>query len=222
MKIKSIFLVFLPVLGLAQMTTDRPGEGTGSKIIKPKSLQLESGVVYNKSYEGFSSDHLLRFGLTKNWELRLETDLDFTDPTENTYNFSSKYNFLKSDNLSPSLTLIGSSDFEFKNYSLILSSDKNLTKQFSIAANLGYKKIEFLDFIFLSSSLGYSFSDTFSVFAEYYGNYSGKLSPDHNADFGFSYAPTSRLKLDLSAGSSFKNVSENYFISTGISYIIFR
>lgn len=101
MKKYYILFLFLPVLCYSQMTTDRPGEGISSEIVAPKTLQLESGVNYFGDDRSFTSDHLLRFGLTKRWEVRLETSQDFSDSSESTYGFSSKFNIFESKNSPP-------------------------------------------------------------------------------------------------------------------------
>ena len=215
----AVFLVmFFPVFHFAQMETDRPGEGTASTVISPKSIQLESGVIYNRSTTEFTSDHLIRLGLTERWEVRLQTIQDLSNSSESTYGFSSKYNFLKGDDYAPSLTLIADSDFQFKNYSFILASDKQLTENFGSSAGIGFLKEEMKDYYFLSFGLDYSFTNRLAVFTEYYGYFNSNLSPEHGVDFGLTYLATPRLQLDISAGSNPQNISAEYYLSTGISY----
>ena len=215
----AVFLVmFFPVFHFAQMETDRPGEGTASTIISPKSIQLESGIIYNRRTKGFTSDHLIRFGLTERWEVRLQTIQDLSNSSESTYGFSSKYNFLKGDDYAPSLTLIADSDFKFENYSFILASDKQLTENFGSSAGIGYLKEEMKDYYFLSFGLDYSFTDRLAVFTEYYGYFNSNLSPEHGFDFGVTFLAAPRLQLDVSVGSNPQNISNEYYLSTGISY----
>lgn len=215
----AVFLVmFFPVFHFAQMETDRPGEGTASTVISPKSIQLESGIIYNRSTKGFTSDHLIRFGLTERWEVRLQTIQDLSNSSESTYGFSSKYNFLKGDDYAPSLTSIADSDFKLENYSFILASDKQLTENFGSSAGIGYLKEETKDYYFLSFGLDYSFTDRLAIFTEYYGYFNSNLSPEHGVDFGLTYLAAPRLQLDISAGSNPQNISAEYYLSTGISY----
>lgn len=216
MKLHLPFLVFFPLFYVAQMTTDRPGEGTSSEIVSPKTSQLESGATYDKIDRSFSSDHLFRVGITKIWEVRLETDQNFTNSAESTYSFSSKLNLLESKKNQPSITLIAVSDFKFEDFSFTIASDKDLTENLSASTNIGYKK-EMQDFLFFSLGLEYGMNPKWSVFGEYFGNYNNIASPDHNADFGFTYLATNTLKLDISLGSKLENIAENYFLSCGIS-----
>ena len=218
MKYAGLFVFFLPVLHFAQMETDRPGEGTASTVISPKTIQLESGIVYHRAEKGFTSDHLLRFGLTERWEVRLQTIQDLSKSSESTYGFSSKYNFLKGDDYGRSLSLIADSDFKFENYSFILASDKQFTENFGSSAGIGYLKEEMNDYYFLSFGLDYSFTDRLAIFTEYYGYFNSNLSPEHGVDFGLTYLAAPRLQLDISAGSNPQNISADYYLSTGISY----
>ena len=218
MKYVIIFLTFLPAFYLGQMTTDRPGEGTASDIVAPKTIQLESGIIYHRSGKGFTSDHLLRFGLTEKWEVRLQTNQDLSDSSESTYGFSSKYNFLKGEDDAPSLTLIADSDFNFEDYSFILASDKQLTENFGSSAGTGFVKEDGENFYFLSFGLDYSFTDRLAIFTEYYGYFNSILSPEHGVDFGLTYLAAPRLQLDVSVGSNPQNISADYYLSTGISY----
>ena len=217
MKFHLPFLVFFPLFYFAQITTDRPGEGTSSDIISPRTFQVESGATYNKINKSFSSDHLFRVGITKIWEVRLETDQNLTDSAESTYGFSSKLKLLESKKNQPSITLIAISDFKFAEYSFILASDKDLTENLSASTNVGYRK-EMQDFLFFSFGLEYNLNPKWAVFGEYFGNFNKISSPDHNADFGFTYLATNTLKLDISFGSKLANISDNYFLSSGISF----
>ncbi len=217
MKISLFFFSFLPLLFFSQMKTDRPGKGKSSEILDAKTIQLESGAKYNRKDLGFSSEHLLRFGLTEKWEVRLETDQNFTDSAESTYKFSSKFNLIEGENHFPSLTLIGTSDFEFDDYSFTLASDLDLTENLGAAANVGYKK-EDLDFLFVSFGLEYTLNQIWGLSAEYSGNFNSTISTTHNAEIGLTYLASSRLKLDISAGSNVQNIKDDYFIGAGLSY----
>lgn len=218
MKISLLLMTFLPIFYFAQMETDRPGEGTPSNVVAPKTIQLESGIIYNRSEKGFTSDHLLRFGLTDRWEVRLQTIQDLSNSSESTYGFSSKYNFLKGENYAPSLTLIADSDFKFEDYSFILASDKQLTENLGSSAGTGFVKESRENFYFLSLGLDYSFTDRLAIFTEYYGYFNSNLSPEHGIDFGVTYLAAPRLQLDLSVASNPQNISSEYYLSTGISY----
>ena len=218
MKFSLLLLTLLPILHFAQMETDRPGEGTASTVISPKTIQLESGIIFHKISNGFTSDHLLRFGLTERWEVRLTTNQDLSNSADSTYGFSSKYNFLKGEDYAPSLTLIADSDFQFKDYSFVLASDKQLTESFGSSAGIGYLKEDLEDFYFLSVGLDYSFTDRLAIFTEYYGYFNSNLAPEHGVDFGLTYLAAPRLQLDLSFGSNPQNISAEYYLSTGISY----
>lgn len=219
MKGQLLVFLFLPLFYLAQIKTDRPGEGTASDVVSPKTIQLESGVVYHKDENGFTSDHLLRFGITEKWEVRLQTNQDLSDSSESTYGFSSKYKFLAGENFSPSLALIADSDFQFKDYSFTLASDKKLTENLGSSAGIAYLKENLLHYFFFSFGLDYTFEDDrWAIFGEYFGYYNSMLSPEHGSDFGITFLASPNLQLDVSFGSNLQNISNQYFLSTGISY----
>ena len=218
MKISLLLFTFLPIFYFSQMETDRPGEGTPSTVVAAKTIQLESGIIYNRSTKGFTSDHLLRFGLTEKWEVRLQTVQDLSDSSESTYGFSSKYNFLKGEDYAPSLTLIADSDFKLEDYSFILASDKQLTANFGSSAGTGFVKEDGENFYFLSLGLDYSFTDRLAIFTEYYGSFNSNLSPEHGVDFGLTYLAAPNLQLDVSVGSNPQSISTEYYLNTGISY----
>lgn len=222
MKLKILLLLILPSFYWAQISTDRPGFGTGTSIVNPGNLQLESGLDYQRSNSVYSSAHLLRLGVVKDWEIRLETTQNFSDSDESTYGFSTKYKILDEDESFLPLTIVGTSDFKFDNYSVFLVSDKSLTKNLSLQGNLGYKKSEKDDILFVVSTFGYSLGNKWSVFAEYFGNYAQSFHPDHNIDFGTAYLASKNLQFDLAFGSHLDNVSENHFVNAGISYIFIK
>ncbi|SFH85392.1 transporter [Halpernia frigidisoli] len=222
MKFKILIFTFLPLIFFAQMKTDRPGFATATDIVSKGNLQSENGLNYLHDNDEFSSDHLFRYGVAKDFELRLETNQNYDDAENSTYTFSGKYNFLNGSDSSPALTFIGISDFKIENYSAFLAANQSLSDKFNLQINSGYKKEDHFNYLFMITNLGYSISDKWSLFAEYYGNYTAKDSPDHNADFGLSYTPSNRLEFDISAGSSLDNISKNYFINAGFSFALFK
>lgn len=218
MKTNILLLIFAPVFCLAQINADRPGEGISSAVVAIKTIQLESGLKYNRIENELISDHLIRFGVAKNWEVRLQTNQDLFDANESSYGFSSKYNFIEGKKGTPSLTLISDFDFDFSDYSFILTSDTELSQKLEGSAGFGYLMSDSQDFIFVFLGMGYAFNENWAIFAEYFTRDNAVILPEHGADFGITYLASRRLKLDFSFGSNLQNVSNQYFLSTGISY----
>ena len=218
MKKTALLLTFIPFLCFAQISTDQPGEGTSSSVLNPDALQLESGFQYDRSDKEMTSDHLLRFGISKRWEVGLHTTQNFTEYSQSTYGVSSKYALISGDDRAPTLTVIGSADLKGDDYALLLSSDHDLSRQVSISVNAGYRKHDGLHRLFASAGGTLELVKNLNLFAEYYGFFSSRNTPDHYADFGFTYIPASSIQLDVSVGAAPDDIPGSYYVGTGISY----
>ncbi len=217
---KSLILLLFPALYFCQITPGRPGEGTGSDIVDAGSTVLENTFTYEPNFQAFTSDHLIRLGLSKRWELLLETHQDFSDHKESTYGFSTKYNLVEENKQYPSLTLIGISAFDFKDYSFLLASTQNFGNQFSTFSTTGFQRKELANFLYFSLGMQFSLAEKWFLFTEYHGNYNKSNLPDHNLELGANYLLSDHIQLNFSTGSTIKEMSSNYFISTGFSFQI--
>lgn len=120
----TFLFVFFPVLFFSQMVIDRPGEGADSEILEPKKIQLESDLVYYNNGPGFTSDHLLRFGLSRRWEVGAQTSFHLVDSAENSAAIVLKYNLLAETESTPTVSLRGETDLQIEEYSLLIASAK--------------------------------------------------------------------------------------------------
>lgn len=220
MKILFFTLLFLPLNYIAQITPGRPGEGLSSDIVGKNSVVLENTFTYEPNGKSWNSDHLIRYGLTKRWELLLETYQDYSDHNESDYRFSTKYNLIEQNVSHPSLTVIGITDFKFTEFSALFASGYNVAEKTLLFGNIGYQRNEHADFLFSSLGLEYSFSDKWSVFTEYHGNYNHAFDPENNLEVGVNFLISERLQLNFSTGSTFIEPWSNYFLSSGFSYQI--
>lgn len=216
----SFILLFFPLLYLSQITPGRPGEGTGSDIVNKGSVVLENTFTYEPNNKAFSSDHLVRLGLTKRWEFLLETHQDFQNQQVSSYGFSTKYNLVEENMQLPALTLIGISSFNLKEYSFLMASSKNFGDHFSAFSTTGYQFKEMKNFLYLSLGMQISLAKRWFLFTEYHGNYNSSNLPEHNLEIGANYLLSDRIQLNFSTGSTLKEMSSNYFVSTGFSFQI--
>ncbi|WP_326986927.1 hypothetical protein [Chryseobacterium sp. MP_3.2] len=219
MKISFILLLF-PLLYLSQITPGRPGEGTGSDIVDKGSVVLENTLTYEPNNQAFSSDHLIRFGLSKRWEFLVETHQDFQNQQDSSYGISTKYNLVEEKTQVPALTLIGITSFNLKEYSFLLASTKNFGDHFSAFSTTGYQLKEMENFLYFSLGMQISLREKWFLFTEYHGNYNSSNLPDHNLELGANYLLSDRIQLNFSTGSTLKEMSSNYFLSTGFSFQI--
>ena len=212
-----LVLFLIPAFYFSQITPGRPGEGTGSDIVDAGSTVSENTFTYEPNFNAFTSDHLIRFGLSNRWEVLLETHQDFSDHQESTYGFSTKFNLVKENNQFPSLTLIGISAFNFKEYSFLMASTQNFGDQFSTFSTTGYQRKEMENFLYFSFGMQYSLVEKWFLFTEYHGNYNKSNLPNHNLELGANYLLSNQIQLNFSTGSTIKEMKSNYFISTGFS-----
>ncbi|GJL63400.1 MAG: hypothetical protein NPIRA04_20540 [Nitrospirales bacterium] len=69
---------------------------------------------------------------------------------------------------------------------------------------------------FYTTALGVSMTDTFTPFAEIFGNMNGPST--HGFDAGFTYLVLPTLQFDLSGGPALTGAATDWFIAAGISF----
>ncbi|MDO4225098.1 MAG: transporter, partial [Bergeyella zoohelcum] len=69
----------------------------------------------------------------------------------------------------------------------------------------------------LTNGWYYSFNK-FTIFGEYFANFTPSETPQHNLDFGIMYPITSNLQIDFAFGRSIFSNTANAFATTGIAY----
>jgi len=107
---------------------DRPGIADGSQTIARGVFQIETGVDREKGDNSFPT--LLRFGLSKNFEARVESDNALTHPL-----FGFKFHFADA----PSLGVIVRAG-EHREGDVRLAADINLGEKWSLNPNVGVNR----------------------------------------------------------------------------------
>jgi hypothetical protein len=107
---------------------DRPGIADGSQTVSRGTFQLEAGIDRQDGDNSYPT--LLRYGLSKNFEARVESDNTLTHPL-----FGFKYHFLDA----PSLGVIVRAD-EHHEGDVRLAADINLGEKWSLNPNLGINR----------------------------------------------------------------------------------
>jgi hypothetical protein len=222
--------------------TDRPDQTESAVTVPLKSLQVETGFLYETFVENnFTADNysiagtLLRYGLFEKIELRLGAGYLINEIRVLSNKgigdlfLGTKINFLTEDkNLFDFGLLIhaalpfGSEFFKPEKLEpeLIASLAKSLSEKFSIGFNFGGTHDSSIDEIvyLYTTSLGYSLSDNLSAFVEVFGNFSSSFKPDHLYDGGLTYLLSDTVQLDLSGGKRINNKNSYWFIGTGFSF----
>ena len=222
----TLFILISIVCSLSAQTAsdeiqpDRPDHSEGTSILAPRHFQIEWGT-------GISSDQhnmglMLRYGLTPDWEIRLESLLQhphreaiqLTDLT-----LSSKLALFSGEDWVPAMTLIGSLNYTPQESpsrlteDLLLALEKELTSDLTLTCNIGSS--EGMHRLLVTTELGYNFTDRLASFIEYYGNFG---PTEHGCDLGLSYAVTPNFVIDLSAGRTFALQGAVNYATIGASY----
>jgi len=231
-----------------ELITDRPDQTESSVVLPHKSLQIETGFVMESSQTDLSSQQsfaynstLLRYGLLKNFELRLgleylggKVKIKNTDTTNTFSGLSPLYAGFKvkiadEDGWKPEIAFLGglvlpfTSDKNFKpEYSaadIRFAFSHTISDRFSIGYNLGaeWDGETAIPEYFYSISLAAGITDDLGAFIESYGWLPEDGESEHLLDAGFTYLILPNFQFDISAGIGVQNSIDN-FISFGLTY----
>jgi len=232
------------------LVTDRPGASDSPSVIPSGALQIETGVIYEKTkvvINGAGYDQsvvsfpntLFRFGILDNMELRLlageysitKTEVDVTKGYS-PITLGAKFQVVKEKGLIPETSFLihldipsGSAGFgpEFVNPNVAMSMSNTLGSNISLGYYFGaaWDIENQLANGKYSVSLGFVFGEKLGMYVELFGFTSINNSDQHMFDLGFTYLINPMIQLDLSAGISV--YGEYYsFISSGISFRLFK
>jgi len=252
-KIIFVFFLFLISINCKSQTVeipdiipDRPGMTTGPFIVLPKKFQIETGFLYEKNMEDNTlgetilyNSTLLRFGINKNAEIRLQTDFakvktDSLNITGfNPLTIGTKILISESKGAIPqtsflfNLTLpwVGRKEFRPANPapSLFLLFENDI-KKWNICYNFG---LQFdgespAPSEFAGLCIAYNFTDKLSFFIENYNWFCGKTKPENYMDIGCAYIIAKNIQLDLSGNMNLQDIKHYYMVSFGVSWRIIR
>jgi len=239
-KILFAAIILICSYGLAAqnvINTDRPDQSDGTHIVEKNLIQVETGLQFSKFDEattGFDNVTLIRFGVTRHFEVRLLNQYSVINDIGNTSGFrpptiSFKNQICDQKGLLPKITFVSyfrlpvtiSPAFkgDHLGYTFTLAGRHDLTSKIKIYSNLGFNRDqESTDTNYLATlEANYNVSDRFSCFVEYFGSYAANSSSSNGMDIGFIYAFKNNFAVDLAVGSPTMNLALNKFISFGIS-----
>lgn len=239
-----------------KINTDRPGFSDYPETIPKGYFQIEAGVSFESETINQNDKNqlinwnntLVKYGLTKGWELRLSQTYQSDrllgagpNPQLNWESFSgpivlgTKIDLLKESGLIPQTAILveygfntyGPDSFQKNSfYRIQLSSKYQLNPEWYFIVNLGYdERFNDFDRIRFTINSGYSFTEKISFYAEIYGFRSEFLTPSNYFDAGFIYLINPKFQLDIHAGFDLLqqvNNVENYqqsFVSMGLGYL---
>jgi hypothetical protein len=212
----------LPAAAQELISADRPGIADSSSVVDPHTFQLELGLERDTSPDLATTPLLLRYGLTKQLELRFETagwahaaGHDGLAPAS----LGVKYHFLDK----PSLAVIarvfppsGSGIFRSHETSadLRLAADRDLSEQWSVEGNLGVQRDEGENSATAAATLQYNISPKFNVFVD-----AGATSSPSSLliDGGAAWIVGKDLQFDVSVGWGAHGDAPERFIAAGFA-----
>ncbi len=237
---------------IPELVTDRPDKTESSRTVPHKSLQIETGFVMEKKitewveqYNFAYNSTLLRYGLMRNFELRLGMDyleenykIKSSDSTYTKIGFSPLYsgfkiNIAEEEGWKPEIAFIGGlilpftadRDFkpDFSGINVLFSFSHSLSNRFSFGYNLGVEwsgEDEIPSYIY-SAVIAYSLIEDLGIYFEGYGHIPEEGESEHLLDGGLTYQIIPNMQLDVSGGIGIQN-SIDSFIGLGLTYRILK
>jgi hypothetical protein len=228
---------------------DRPGFATTPDVLSFKKVQLENGFQYTNFFEGdihienfLFSSLLVRYGLAKYAELRIQTDFaynivkDSTGPTTvyglNPVTIGTKIKLLSQRKVIPNISLlfnltlpfIGKQEFLPKTFtpSLYLLMSNDLTQNLHLCYNYGLTWYGGSDALlhFYAVCFEVNLHPKWNVFLESYGFAALHSSPSFNLDTGVAFLISDHLQVDFSVSGSITTIRDMYFVNMGIAWRI--
>lgn len=234
--------------GQQEMITDRPDATESPSVVPKDHLQVETGGLYESFGENnieiersVYNTTLIRYGLLKNFEIRLGWDFVEENNTINTIKSENALNgfsplllgmkvaIAEEKNAMPEIGLVAhlflpftaskdfkpgttGADFRFA-FSHTLSEKSNLS--YNIGAQWGDDSPE-AAYIY-SISYGYGLSNKLGAFVEFYGTFPENSSSGHLWDAGLTYLLRPNFQLDASVGSGI-TTGQDILIGAGLSF----
>lgn len=253
LKLILLFLVISVIVSaqniVPELITDRPDQTESSSVVQHKSLQIETGFVVENNETDFVKQKsfaynttLLRYGLLKNFELRLGIEylgekllIKNTDITNSITGISPIYAGFKvkiadEDAWKPEFAILGAlilpftanTDFkpDYSAANIRLAFSHTLSDRFSLGYNIGaeWDGETPVPNYFYSLALGIGITEKIGMFVEGFGLISENGSAEHLLDAGFTYLVLPNFQLDVSGAIGLNNFAPDNSISLGLTY----
>lgn len=225
------------------ISTDRPDQTESAFTVPANHIQFESGFGYDKfeTEEVYSYPSLLiRYGLSENFELRLETEfsrIKFTDTQEGSgsnqgmspIELGCKIKIAEENGILPTTSFIGhlsipklaSKDFTSSYYasSFRFTMQHTLSDRFSLGYNAGAEwNGDTPEPVFIyTATTGFSILDNLGSYIELYGFAPQNSKAEHRMDGGLTFQPRKNIQIDLSGGIDLNGNPFDYFAALGFS-----
>ena len=235
-------LLILPGLVAAQeIQTDRPDETELPTTIEMSHVQIESGFSFEREGEAKNygvPELVVRYGVFKNFEFRIEDDLRIADENGKSdfgidpVVLGIKYHILDHKGLAPDIGLLGRvsipwlADAAFKeNYyspeiRLLLQHELSKTCHLSYNAGVHWTAENAKEEYIYTCSADHSITKKLKLFVETYGFALPKHHAENTADAGLLFLVSKNFQLDVVMGSGIMHHFSDKFAEIGFSYRI--
>jgi hypothetical protein len=231
------------------LVTDRPDQTEAPVLVPKGGLQVETGFIYEKDRAGDISTvnytyntTLVKYGVNEFLELRLSNEYLGQKTTlaeiRRVRGFSPlalgvKLKLADEKGAWPQAAFIGhinlrtgskefNQDYTAADFRFTLAH--TLSEKFSLSYNFGAEwDGETPEATFLYTlSVGYAASDRVGLFLESYSFFPEAEKADHRLDAGVTYKISPVVQWDVSAGIGLSENAPDSFLSTGISFRLFK
>lgn len=228
---------------------ERPGMATPPDIITAKLLDIEDGFQDVRQFEGtrrhdnfMFSSLLLRYGLGKIVEARIQTDFVYNKETINRttstiyglnpITIGSKIHLSEQHNVLPAVSVLcnltlpywGQKEFKPKHPapSIYLLMSNALSERVNLCYNYGifWDGNSSAPVHFCALCLGFNLTNKLSTFIENYEYFQKQSKPDFFLDAGFAYMINSHFQIDFSAAGYLNSFGNYYLLNAGIAWRI--
>lgn len=225
----------------AQIITDRPDQTESSYAVGQGNLQLESGMLV--SFEGeelnshrqiFAPTNLFRYGVSKNFEVRLLSQYEIREEQNisttgiSDLEIGTKIQLFNNKNSNTAVAFLshlllpsGSQELTNDTFGTInkLSISHVINDNVEIGYNIGYNffGLENGDLTY-SLAMGIGVNEKVGIYIEPYGEIANFEDPVYNFDAGFTFLANQNFQYDFSFGTGINN-RMNY-ISIGFSWLV--
>lgn len=219
--------------------TDRPDKTESAVILNKKWFQVEHGFDMERDNRAsvFGSSTLVRYGLLKKLELRVETDIIYFPSTNispattelQPVSIGTKISLWEEKKWIPKTSLlihIGVPSLgarSFKNFnaipSIIFTFQNDLSKTISWGYNAGleWDGQNSTPYYVYTFSNGINLTKKLYCFLEVFGSVSGNNIPQHNFNAGLSLLINTNCKLDISSVAGLTKSAPDWSITIGAS-----
>jgi hypothetical protein len=248
----TLVLCILNIVVFAQegdIVTDRPDQSNTPLLVPKGALQVETGFMVEKQNSTSINqtnytynNSLIKFGINEHFEFRFNVGYVGTrkiiDDIITTKGLAPigvglKIKLADAKGMWPQAAVIsninlraGGKEFmpAYTANDITVACAHELNKRFSLTYNAGIKwngnspEATF----FYTMALSYAVTNKLGTFVEAYSFFPEKHKTDHRVDGGLTYKFSSKFQYDISGGVQLGNGSPDFFLSTGLSFRLFK